>query len=152
MHLALAAPVPDDFAEGMPLEPEAPGSAYRLPLPEAVYGLSTRADLGDLRVFRLLWGWCRHGCGRRRSGRRRRLRHQRSRVGRRRREDAAVVPHDHVGKRKLALRLGHPRNDLGALGDGAERALLVHALQRLDEPRRHAREADAAHDLRADGS
>ncbi len=48
---ALAAPVPDDFAEGMPLEPEAPGSAYRLPLPEAVYGLSTRADLGDLRVF-----------------------------------------------------------------------------------------------------
>lgn len=48
---ALAAPVPDDFAEGMPLEPAAPGSAYRLPLPEAVYGLSTREDLGDLRVF-----------------------------------------------------------------------------------------------------
>ena len=46
-----AAPTPEDFAEGIPLEPAAPASAYRLPLPDAVYALSTRDDLGDLRVF-----------------------------------------------------------------------------------------------------
>ncbi|MFP1679680.1 DUF3999 domain-containing protein [Alloalcanivorax sp. C16-2] len=47
----MAAPVPEDFAEGIPLETSAPASAYRLPLPETVYALSTRDDLGDLRVF-----------------------------------------------------------------------------------------------------
>ncbi|MFC6330809.1 DUF3999 family protein, partial [Alloalcanivorax gelatiniphagus] len=46
-----AAPAPEDFAEGIPLQASAPASAYRLPLPDAVYALSTRDDLGDLRVF-----------------------------------------------------------------------------------------------------
>jgi len=48
---ALAAPVPEDFAEGMPLVSMQPGSAYQLRLPEPVYALSTRSDLGDIRVF-----------------------------------------------------------------------------------------------------
>lgn len=48
---ALAAPVPEDFAEGVPLVPTQSGSAYQLRLPEPVYALSTRSDLGDIRVF-----------------------------------------------------------------------------------------------------
>ena len=84
--------------------------------------------------------------------RRRRLRHQRCLIGRCRREDAAVVPHNNISKSELALRFRYSRNDLGALGDGAERALLVHAFERLHEPRRHAREANSTHNLRADGS
>ncbi len=46
-----AAPVPDDFAEGIPIVPVREGRAYQLPLPEPVYGVSTRADFGDLRLF-----------------------------------------------------------------------------------------------------
>lgn len=48
---ALAAPAPEDFAEGVPLVPTRSGSAYELRLPEPVYALSTRSDLGDVRVF-----------------------------------------------------------------------------------------------------
>ena len=61
------------------------------------------------------------------------------------------MPHDDIRKRELALRLGHSRNDLGALGDGAQCSLFVHAFERLDQSRRHAREADSRHNLRADG-
>lgn len=48
---ALAAPVPEDFAEGVPVVPAQSGSAYQLRLPEPVYALSTRSDLSDIRVF-----------------------------------------------------------------------------------------------------
>lgn len=48
---ALAAPVTQDFARGLPLEVDEPATAYGLPLPDAVYRGVTRRDLGDLRVF-----------------------------------------------------------------------------------------------------
>lgn len=48
---ALAAPVPMDFARGLPLEAAEPAPAYEVVLPDAAYRGATRRDLGDLRVF-----------------------------------------------------------------------------------------------------
>jgi len=46
-----AAPRPEDFAFGFPIETEGEAALWRFELPEAVYRHVTRADLGDLRVF-----------------------------------------------------------------------------------------------------
>jgi hypothetical protein len=40
-----------DFAYGIALEVDGDGAIYSLPLPEAVYRATTRADLGDMRIF-----------------------------------------------------------------------------------------------------
>lgn len=56
----LAAPLPDDFAEGIPITPVGEGRAYQLSLPEPVYQVSTRADLGDVRVFNRDGGVVQH--------------------------------------------------------------------------------------------
>ena len=46
-----AAEQPKDFAYGLPINAPAGDAFYRLEVPSAVYGKTTRSDLGDLRVF-----------------------------------------------------------------------------------------------------
>lgn len=41
----------DDFARGVEVRPDGPGSIFRLLLPDDVYATATRGDLSDLRVF-----------------------------------------------------------------------------------------------------
>jgi hypothetical protein len=48
---AAKAPTTRDFAYGLAIEPEPGKPAHELTLPDAVYEGTTRADLGDLRVF-----------------------------------------------------------------------------------------------------
>ncbi len=50
-ELHAEAPVPEDFAYGLPIMPEERGPVYRIRLPESVYRHVTRTDLGDMRVF-----------------------------------------------------------------------------------------------------
>ena len=49
--LSVAAEQPQDFAFGLPVEVDGSEALYEVEIPASVYQGTTRADLGDLRVF-----------------------------------------------------------------------------------------------------